>query len=123
MIGWLCISVTPYYDVKLGRQSLKQRPVLIIGQADSEDFAALPVSRVTNKQYLHPYYDVPVDPAVFAASGLTVLSYVRTHKQTIVNRHAITTYMCDLRSTYPDLYVDIASKLEEYNKALFADIL
>lgn len=123
MIGWLCMSVTPYYDVKLGKQSFKQRPVLIIGQADSEDYAVLPVSRVTKKQYLHPDFDIPVDPAIFDKSGLKVISYVRTHKQTVVNRYAITAQLCDLRSEYPDLYLSIASKLDEYNKTIFAEIL
>lgn len=123
MIGWLCISETPYFDVKLGKPSFKQRPVLIIGQSDSDDYAVLPVSRVTKKQYLHQNFDIPVDPAIYSKSGLKVISYVRTHKQTVVNRSAITAQLCDLRTEYPNLYLSIASKLDEYNRTLFVDIL
>lgn len=123
MIGWICTSVTPYFDVKTKSQALKKRPVLVIGKADSEDYNVLPISRVTNSVYLSKVYDIMVDPAEFPCAGLTQVSYVRTHKQIYVNRYAITDKICDLKTTYPDLYLKIAVKLEEYNKTLFDGIL
>lgn len=123
MIGWICTSVTPFYDIKTKKQSFKQRPVLVIGQADSHDFAVLPISRVTNRQYLHAIYDVPVDPAAFPSSGLNQLSYVRAHKQMYVNRHALTGQVCDLKSVYPDLYLDIVIKFEDFQRKLLENII
>lgn len=123
MTGWICTSVTPYYDVKAKKQALKSRPVLVIGQADSEDYAVLPISRVTNKAYLSDVYDIEIDPANFPHSGLTQVSYVRTHKQIYVNRHAITAKICNLKATYPDLYLEIAAKLEQYGRTLLDNMI
>lgn len=123
MTGWICTSVTPYFDVKTKTQGLKSRPVLVIGQADSEDYAVLPISRVTNRAHLSDVYDIKIDPAIFPGSGLAQVSYVRTHKQIFVNNHAITGKICNLKGTYPDLYLKIAVKLEEYNKVLFDNII
>ena len=47
MVGWICSSTTPYYDVKFGYNAFKQRPVLIIGDLISNDYTALPISTVT----------------------------------------------------------------------------
>ena len=123
MTGWICTSVTPFFDVKTKTQGFKSRPVLVIGQADSEDYAVLPISRVTNSAHLSNVYDIKIDPAIFPCSGLTQVSYVRTHKQIFVNNHAITGKICDLKTTYPDLYLEIAVKLEEYNKVLLDNII
>ena len=123
MTGWMCTSVTPYLDIKTKTQRLKSRPVLVIGQADSEDYAVLPISRVTNSAHLSDVYDVKIDPATFPDSGLAQVSYVRTHKQIFVNNHAITGKICDLKTVYPDLYLEIAVKLEEYNRELLDNII
>ena len=97
--------------------------MLIIGEADSQDYAALPVSRVTKDKYLHPLYDIQVIPDAFPLTKLKETSYVRTHKQTVINVHAITAHVCDLRSVYPELYLSIVTRLEEYNSRLFSQIL
>ena len=59
MIGFLCCSTLPYYDFAAKQNKFKIRPVLIIGRADTGDYNVLPVSRVTNKQFIHPFYDIP----------------------------------------------------------------
>ncbi len=124
MIGKVCYSLTPYYDKTIGRNSFKKRPVLIIGNADSGDYNVLPLSRVTNSKMIDAYYDIPVSPLVYPKLNLTTLSYVRTHKQTFVNQASISSQiMGDMKSDYPDLYLDVLSKLEDYNKKLLKNAL
>ncbi|WP_036612780.1 hypothetical protein, partial [Oribacterium sp. P6A1] len=83
MIGKAYKSLVPYYDVIAKKQKFKSRPCLIIGQADAGDYVVLPISSITDRSRVHPKYDMPLDTAKF--TFLTKDSYLRTHKQTVVN--------------------------------------
>ena len=118
MIGKIYRSCFPFFDTAQHKLSFKARPVLIIGQADSNDFNVLPVSRVTLQQYLSQDYDIPLDPAVYPLLGLSAKSYVRVHKQGVVNAKDIVSPYGDLKGDYPDTYLRILAKLEVYIKTL-----
>ena len=123
MIGKLCTTLMKYYDRQLGRMAFKRRPVLIIAQSDCSDYNVLPVSKVTDRSKLDPVFDIPLDPKVYPSLNLSVFSYVRTHKQTVINAREIGTVFGDMKQDYPDLYLNVVSKLEDYNKQIFDNIL
>lgn len=121
MIGWVCYSTTPYYDVVTRRNSFKQRPVLVIGGLLNNDYTVLPISTISKRENRHPFYDVEVDPIYYPRLRLNKVSFVRTHKQTVIHRAAIIHQISDLKNEYPELYGDILEKLSEYNKILMND--
>lgn len=123
MIGKLYTSVFPFYDNKTHRMSYKKRPVLIVGQADMDDYVILPVSRVTNQSNLDSYYDVPLDPKNYPLTNLKQQSYVRTHKQYTIHQRELAKDIVDFRNNYPDTYVDILSKMEEFQNNLISKAL
>lgn len=118
MIGWICISTTPYYDSKVKRNLFKRRPVLVIGGTLSNDYTVLPVSTVSKRENLHPVYDIEIDPLYYPGLNLNKVSFVRVHKQTIVHKAAIVERVSNLKSEYPDLYQTILNELSGYNKVL-----
>lgn len=118
--GSVCISVTPFYDTTTRKSSFKKRPVLVLGDADSGDFNVLPISRVTNSRNLDSSYDIQVDPSIYPNLKLTASSYVRTHKQTVVNKASLNE-ISNMKREYPDLYTEILDKLEEYNNSLITN--
>lgn len=124
MIGKVCYSLMPFYNAAAKTNAFKSRPVLIIGVADSGDYNVLPLSRVTNSRMIDKDYDIPVSPAAYPKLNLKAPSYVRVHKQTVVNRNSISlNNMSDMKVEYPDLFIDILSKLEYYNKRLLENAL
>ena len=60
MIGYAYVSSFPYYDMQTRQMRFKNRPVLVIGRADSKDYVVLPISRVMNRAHLDAHYDVEV---------------------------------------------------------------
>lgn len=118
MIGEIRGILTPYYDLVQNKHSFKKRPALIIAQADASDYVVLPISRVTRKQNLDIVYDVLVDPAVYPLLNLTAISYIRTHKQTIVHFSEIGKIYGDLKSNYEELYIEILEKRELFSKLI-----
>lgn len=115
MIGEIRKALTPFFDTTQGKLRIKGRPVLILAKADPSDYVVLPVSRVTKKEHLHPIYDIKVDPAEYPASGLDCISYVRTHKQTVVHQAVIGDLVGNLKANYEDLYLDILEKQEQFS--------
>lgn len=115
MIGEIRKALTPFYDQHAGRVSVKSRPVLVIAQADTDDYVVLPVSTVSHRQNIDPVYDIEINPVDYPHSNLTRVSYVRTHKQTIVHRGSIADKICDLKSEYQDLYLKIVEKREQFS--------
>ena len=89
MIGEVILANAPFYDIKSGTPGFKVRPFLVIGQADKGDYTVLPLSRVTRRENLDPHYDVEIDPQKYPLLKLKALSYVRTHKATVVNLSAV----------------------------------
>lgn len=118
MIGTIRKVRTPFYDVRSDQMGFKSRPGLIIANADTNDYVVLPVSRVTRSENINPIYDVKIDPALFPALNLNAVSYIRTHKQTVVNRAQILDEISNLKATYEDLYLDILQKREEFSKEI-----
>lgn len=119
MIGKIYVSICPFYDNKTHRQSFKKRPVLLIGNADNNgDYVVLPVSSVTHQENLDPYYDMPIIPASYPLLQLEKQSYIRAHKQTIMHSATLLKEISDLKATYPDLFLQVLAKMEEFQKKL-----
>ena len=124
MIGKVCWIVTPYYDSSKQRNSFKSRPALIIGAPDSGDYNILPISRVTIKSNLDANYDLQIDPAKYPLLNLKSTSYIRVHKQTCVHMAAVSfPPIGDMKTDYPDLFLHVMEKLEEYNEKLINNAL
>ena len=118
MIGKAYISTFQFYDSRKQKMSFKSRPALIIGQADTTDYVILPISRVTNQNNLDTYYDVRLESIDVPLMKLTQTSYVRTHKQAVVHLGELTKEIVDFKTEYEDLYIEILSKVEEFQKDL-----
>ena len=123
MIGEIRKIITPYYDMALGKKSFKSRPALIIAQADAGDYVVLPVSRVTRRENLHLIYDVEVDPAEYQELNLKDISYVRTHKQTIVHESEILSVYGDMKKHYAELYLEVLTKREKFSAEITSQAL
>ena len=117
LIGEIHKTITPY-NSKTGLMSFKSRPALLIANADVDDFVVLPVSTITRRENINPEYDIEVDPAFYTRTNLAKISYIRTHKQTIINRSQISDIICDIKSEYPDLYVSILEKREKFSSLI-----
>ena len=123
MIGKVYVSIFKYYDNIKGKMSFKNRPVLIVGKADNTDYIILPISRVTKRENLDEYYDVLLNPDAVPKLNLTQYSYVRTHKQSVVNIVELYREITDFKKDYMDIYLDIISKMEEFQKNLIDNAL
>lgn len=123
MTGKACVSIFPFYDNKKRKMAFKNRPILVVGQADSKDYVVLPISRVTNSQNIDPYFDVPLNPTDVPHMNLKQCSYVRTHKQTIINAAQIKQTIVNFQEEYTDIYFDIIAKMEEFQKSTINNAL
>lgn len=115
MIGEIRKTMLPFYDTRARRMSIKSRPALIIAKADTDDYVALPVSRITKQENRDSKYDVEVDPQIYSMLNLTSVSYVRTHKQTIVNASNMGSMIGDMKGNYDELYLHILELREEFS--------
>lgn len=118
MIGEIRKAYTPYYNAAAKRVDIKSRPALIIAQADANDFVVLPVSRISKQNNRHPDYDIQVDPAVYPELHLNAVSYVRTHKQTVIHKAEIGDMIGDMKGNYEELFFEILAKREEFSKEI-----
>ena len=116
MIGYAYVSSFPYYDMHLRQTRFKNRPVLVIGQADSKDYVVLPISSVCVRAHLDPFYDIKVRPVDVALMGLHSTSYIRTHKQTVLHVASLVHPIVDFRTAYPDIYIAVIARVEEFQK-------
>lgn len=116
MIGKLCIALFPYFDQKTLKNMFKKRPVLIISNEKNNDYTILPVSTITNKLNIDKKYDVEIVPDEYPNLKLNKLSYIRTHKQTVIYKALIYEEISNLKEEYFTLYLDIIKKLKEYNE-------
>lgn len=115
MIGEIRKVITPFYDRRTRRMSMKSRPGLIIAQADSDDFIILPVSTVSDQRRIDPNYDVKVDPAVYPMLSLNCVSYVRTHKQTVIHLAEIGDKISNMKTDYEDLFLEVLAKRDQFS--------
>jgi hypothetical protein len=92
---------------------------MIVVKADNTDYIVLPISRVSKRENLDEYYDVFLnsDDAV-PKLNLTQHSYIRTHKQSVVNIVELYREITDFKKDYMDIYLDIISNMEEFQKNL-----
>ena len=118
MIGEIRTALTPYFDTKTNKKQFKGRPILVIAQADTQDYVALPVSSITRRYNIDPIYDIEVIPSVYPMLNLDNVSYIRTHKQTIVHMGEIGKKIGDLRNDYPDLFLEVLSKREQFSNEI-----
>lgn len=118
MIGEIRRALTPFYDNTKNRMSFKSRPVLIIAQADNSDYIVLPVSRITRRENINEVYDIKIDPALYPSLNLSAVSYVRTHKQTVVHAAEIGSIYGNMKSDYPDIFLTILEKRNEFSKEI-----
>ena len=118
MIGKAYVSVFKYYDLKTSKMAFKKRPVLVIGEADQSDYVVLPISRVTRKENLHPYYDFEVKKEEYGLLNLTQTSYVRTHKQSVIHEGELVKEIVDMKQSYPDAYREIIRRVGEFQRDL-----
>lgn len=123
MIGKAYVSTFQFYDNRNHHMSFKNRPVLIVGQADATDYVILPISRVTNSANLDMDYDYKVEPQDVSLMNLTQTSYIRTHKQSTVHAGELTREIVDFKNEYPDKYIDVIAKMEEFQKKLIDNAL
>lgn len=123
MIGKAYVSTFRFYDAQTKKMSFKNRPVLIVGKADAKDYVVLPISRVTNQNNLDSNYDVPIDPAAVPLMNLKQRSYIRTHKQAVVNAGELTREIVDFKKEYLGIYTDAISKMENFQKNLVKNAL
>jgi len=123
MIGKIYASVVPYYDRIQKKNSFKKRPVLIIAGPRNNDYTVLPISTVSIKANLDEEYDIEITPQKYPNLHLNKVSYVRVHKQTTVHQASLTSEISDMKAAYSDLYLDILSKLEEYNAHVIKNAL
>lgn len=123
MKGKACVSVFPYYDKQRRQMAFKNRPVLVIGKADDKDYVILPISRITTKDNMDSYYDVPIDPKDVPLMNLKQLSYIRTHKQSVVNVSSLVKVIVDFSVKYEDTYLEVISKVEEFQKHIIDNAL
>lgn len=118
MIGKIHKALTPYYDNKAEQRSFKIRPVLIIAQADSDDYVALPISSITYKVNQNLTYDIEVDPNIYPNLNLKKISYIRTHKQIIIHRSCLNGIISDMKYEYADLYLEVLEKRERFSNEI-----
>ncbi|MCM1155178.1 MAG: hypothetical protein NC314_07375 [Roseburia sp.] len=98
--------------------AFKKRPILIIGQADERDYIVLPISRVTRREHLDPHYDFEMQILEYPVLVLKETSYIRTHKQTVVNEGELADCIADFKKEYPEAYISVLALVEEFQKDL-----
>lgn len=118
MIGWYCIATFPYYNSRTNRNEFKERPMLVIGQADNTDFVTLPISKVSHRENVDIEYDVAIQISDYPLMNLRFDSFIRTHKQTITNKSSIIRLVVNVKEEYQDLWLDILSKVEIFQRNL-----
>ena len=123
MIGKLYTSIVQFYDSINQRNSFKSRPVLIIGEIRNNDYTILPVSTISRKENLDPDYDIEVKKSQYPKLGLAADSYIRTHKRMYIHKGSLRSEISDLKAEYPDLFISILEKMEQFDNELLNNAL
>lgn len=118
MIGKAYWAIFKYYDSSSHRMAFKKRPVLIIGQADASDYVVLPISRVTRQEHIDQKYDFEMQVNDYSKLSLRATSYIRTHKQSVMNIGELADQIADFKLEYPDAYIEVIELVEEFQKNL-----
>lgn len=123
MTGKAYSAIFKYYDGQSHKMAFKKRPILIIGQADKNDYVVLPISRVSRKEFLDPRYDFKMEVAEYPLLHLKDTSYIRTHKQTVINVVELADCIVDFKKEYLDAYISVIALVEEFQQNLINDAL
>lgn len=122
MIGKIYTAEIEYYDTRAGSYSRKYRPVLIISMplGLDNDFTVLPVSTISRADMRDAKFDYFIEHSKYSKLTFSKDCYIRTHKQTQVHRKDLNANRCigDLKNDYPNVFLDIMSKREEYNNMI-----
>ena len=118
MIGKAYWPIFKYYDNTAHKMAFKKRPVLIIGQADESDYVVLPISRVTRREHIDQKYDFEIQVSNYPKLSLKTTSYIRTHKQSVVNVGELADENADFRNEYSNAYIEVIALVEEFQKQL-----
>lgn len=125
MIGKIYRSITDYYDLPTNTTKKKSRPVLILSNPRNNDYTVLPLSTIGRRENVDLEYDIKLDPTLFPKLRLNKVSYIRTHKRLVVHRASldITSSLGDIKTDYPDLYLEIIEKMMNYNNIIEEEAL
>lgn len=125
MIGKIYRSITDYYDLPTNTTKKKSRPVLILSNPRNNDYTVLPLSTIGRRENVDLEYDIKLDPTLFPKLRLKKVSYIRTHKRLVVHRASldITSSLGDIKTDYPDLYLEIIEKMMNYNNIIEEEAL
>lgn len=125
MIGKIYRSITDYYDLSTNTTKKKSRPVLILSNPRNNDYTVLPLSTIGRRENVDLEYDIKLDPTLFPKLRLNKVSYIRTHKRLVVHRASldITSSLGDIKTDYPDLYLEIIEKMMNYNNIIEEEAL
>ena len=82
------------------------RPVLVIGIADTGDCNILPLSRVNEKENVNEDFDIKLNPADFPKLKLKYESYVRVHKQNVIHSGNFDLYVGDMANDFSSVNID-----------------
>lgn len=123
MIGEAYWAIFKYYDSSSQRMAFKKRPILIIGKADESDYVVLPISRITQSKHINSHYDFKMQVQDYSLLSLKDTSYIRTHKQSVVNVGELAECIVDFRKEYPDAYIDVMALVEEFQNDLISNAL
>ena len=117
MIGKIYASMVEFYDVRNQKTSIKARPVLILSDMRNNDFTVLPISTISKPQNIDIEYDIELNPQIYQKINLNKVSYISTHKRVYLHQANIdkTKILGDIKSNYPDLFLEILEKMEKFN--------
>ena len=87
-----------------------------IGKADNDDFVVLPLSTITHQNKKDINFDIEVSSTNYPLLNLSKISYIRTHKQLIIHKTNFYYEICNLKTIYPDLFIEILLKIETISK-------
>lgn len=124
LVGKIYYTRFPYYDVKNKKQSYKARPVLIVGaEKDSLpcDFTVLPISKISNSNYIHDVFDYKLENEKIQTLGLKFdPSYIRIHKQSYTSSIDVQKNpISSLRELYPEIYEGVKDLSKQFHDTLF----
>lgn len=116
MIGKVCLTRVDFYNAGTGRTERKTRLVLVVGGPSEDDYTVLPISTITRRENVNPYYDILISEQDRATLSLQRECFIRTHKQMAAHRGSIIKKIGDMRNDAPDLYIGAIEKMEEFQK-------
>lgn len=116
---------TPYYDNKSHSMKFKSRPGLVLKQvsATDDDLVIMPISKVQYTHNISIEYDIKITQSNYPNLNLSCDSYLRTHKSCVVNIANTIDCIADLKTEYPDLFIQALENYEAFSKEVIDEAL